>query len=76
MPDDEAKSIMSSESGTHFDPITVTAFLDGFAPIQRARLDANELLSLGNETAVVANFYGLSHKDFRPIKLHGYQSHQ
>lgn len=65
MPDDEAKAIISTESGTHFDPIAVGAFLDGFSHIKRARNVANDLLSVGSDTAVVSKFYGLTHNDFR-----------
>lgn len=65
MTDDDARSIIAGGSGTHFDPVVVEAFLDGFPQIQRARAAANEWLSRGSDTAVVTAFYGLTHADFR-----------
>ncbi len=63
-----AKAIISAGSGTHFDPAAVHAFLEGFSSIMRARRAANEILSLGSEAAVVAQFYGLTRRDFPGLR--------
>ncbi|MFC4522007.1 HD-GYP domain-containing protein [Cupriavidus pinatubonensis] len=65
MADEEARAIIASGSGSHFDPEVVEVFQEGFPDLLSARATANELLSLGNDMAVIAGFYGLSRADFR-----------
>lgn len=67
MTDDDALSIISAGSGRHFDPFVVKTFLSGFSMVSRARLGANEQVSLGNDVAVVAKFYGLTHTALRQL---------
>ena len=60
MTDDNAKAIIAANNGTHFDPHVVKIFFAGFSSVQRARAAANQLLSLGNDVAIVAKFFGVT----------------
>jgi hypothetical protein len=51
-------SIVTSSSGTHFDPDVVEAFVDAIPLVLPARETANEQVSLGNNAVMVAKFYG------------------
>lgn len=67
MTDDDALSIISAGSGTHFDPDVARVFLANVPVILRSRRSAQELLSAGSEMAVVARFYGLNRDALRKI---------
>jgi len=63
MTEDDACSIIAGGSGTHFDPDAVSAFLDGFTQIRRARAAADALVDLDSDTEAVAAFYRLTPAD-------------
>ncbi|GAB7548591.1 HD-GYP domain-containing protein [Cupriavidus sp. CuC1] len=67
MTDDDALSIISAGSGTHFDPDVARVFLANVPVILRSRRSAQALLSAGSEMAVVARFYGLNRDVLRQI---------
>ncbi len=67
MTDDDALSIISAGSGTHFDPDVAGVFLANVPVILRSRRSAQALLSAGSEMAVVARFYGLNRDALRQI---------
>ncbi|MGO4153016.1 HD-GYP domain-containing protein [Cupriavidus sp. YAF13] len=67
MSDDDALSIVSAGSGTHFDPGVASVFLANIPQILQSRQSAQALLDAGPELAVVARFYGLNRNALRQI---------
>lgn len=67
MSDDDALSIVSAGSGTHYDPDVTNVFLANIAQVLHSRKSAQALLGAGSEMAVVARFYGLSRGALRQI---------
>ncbi len=67
MTDDDALSIVSAGSGTHFDPDVTRIFLASIPQILHSRRSAEALIAAGSEMAVVARFYGLNRDALRQI---------
>ncbi|WP_176054842.1 HD-GYP domain-containing protein [Paraburkholderia caribensis] len=59
MTDDEALSVITRGSGTHFDPRIAQTFQGGIWEILRVREATNRALESGDDMGLVARFYGL-----------------